>query len=74
MADRDAKDLPDARRAGERRIGLLHPHVHVLAAILQAAITQHRARKKAGLEKNLEPVADAEHRAAAARQMPSPRA
>src|SRR5205814_231967 len=45
--------------------GLLDAQVHVLAAVLQAAVAEHRARQQAGLEQYLKAVADAEHRAAA---------
>ena len=59
-----------AHARGERRVGLLDAHVHVLAAVLQAAVAQHRARQQARLEQNLKAVADAEHRAAAVGERP----
>src|SRR5260221_6999895 len=61
MADRNAQDLPGPRRAGERRLGLLDAQVDVFAAVLQAAIAEHRAGQQSRFEQDLKSVADAEH-------------
>ena len=68
VRDRDAQHLPGRAERGERRVGLLDAQVHVLAAELQPGVPQHRARQQAGLEQDLEAVADAEHRAALLRR------
>ena len=64
VADWNRQHLADRRRGRERRVVLLDAHMHVLAAIFQAFVAQHRAGQQAGLEQNLEAVADAEHRPA----------
>jgi hypothetical protein len=66
VPDRNAEHLPGARAGGERRVGLFDADVHVLASVLQPAVAQHRAWQQASLEQDLETIADAKHRAAAA--------
>ena len=70
VADRNPQHLADAGRRRERRVDLLDADVHVLAAVLQPAVAQHRAGQQPGLEQNLKPVADAEHRTAALGERP----
>ena len=65
VRDRNPQHLARVRAARERRVGLLDADVDVLAAELEAAVAQHRARQQARLEQDLEAVADAEHRTAA---------
>ena len=70
VRDRNAQHLALAARRGERRVGVLDPHVHVLAAEVQAVVAQHRAGQQPGLEQHLEAVADPEHRAAGVGKAP----
>src|SRR5207247_8223258 len=58
VSDRNPQHLAGARGARERRVDLLDAPMPMLAAVLQASIAQHRARKQAGLEEDLKTVAD----------------
>nr|ADI18668.1 hypothetical protein [uncultured Acidobacteria bacterium HF4000_26D02] len=62
MRDRQLQHLPDRGATGERRVGLLHTHVDVLAEKLQPAIREQRALEQTRLEQHLEPVADTDDR------------
>src|SRR3954453_18386228 len=64
MRDRNPKHLPFRGKRRERRVGLFDAYADVLAAKLQITISQHRAWEQPRLAKNLESVADAEHRPA----------
>src|ERR1700674_2833153 len=50
MADGNTEHLTHAGGARERRVGLLHSKVYVLAAVLQATIPEHRAREETRFE------------------------
>ena len=70
MADRNAQHLPDGGCARERRVRLVDADMHVLAAIFQPLVTQHRAGQQPRLEQDLKAVADAEYRPAAFGERP----
>jgi len=65
VSDRNPEDLTDLPLDGERRVNLFDSDVEVLTAILELAVLQHRARQQTGLEQDLKPIADSEHRSAA---------
>ena len=64
MLDRQPEQVALARRAGERRRGVVDPHVDALAYEGQRAIARQRAGQQMGLAQNLEAVADAEDESA----------
>src|SRR5260221_1893965 len=61
MRDRHANDLA-AQARGERRAVALDAHVHPVAAELEVAVADERARQESDLAEDLEPVARAEDR------------
>ena len=56
-------------RAGERRIGRLHPQRHRPADEFQPAIAHQRARQQPSFHQNLESVAHAQHQPARGREL-----
>src|SRR5579872_98690 len=66
VGDGDFQNLTCLRGAGERRVRVFDADIHVAADETQIAIAQHRAGEQARFKKNLKPVANAEHEAAAA--------
>ena len=73
VSDRNAEDLTDLPFEAERCIRLLDPHVDMLAAVLELAVSQHRARQQPRLEQHLKAIADAQHRSAALGKLPDRR-
>ena len=69
MRDRHADHLPGIVAARERRVGALHPQMHVVADEFQPRIAHQNAGQQAGLAENLKAVADAEHEAAIGREL-----
>jgi hypothetical protein len=65
---RDRQALARVAGRRERRVGALHRDVDLAADEPQADVRQQRAGQQAGLAEDLEAVADAEHRAAVARE------
>ncbi len=68
MRDGDFEDLALLRSVSERRIRLLDADVDVAADEAQAGVAHHGAGKEPGFTQNLKTVADAQDRAATARE------
>ena len=62
MSDRQAQELARRNLVRERRLGRDRVEENVFAAELQRAVTNQRPRQEPSFAKDLEPVADAEHK------------
>ena len=69
MGDRHAEDLSFLRGVGKRRVHRGDVQADFAADKLEAAIADERAGKQAGLDQNLEAVADAQHQSAGCREL-----
>ena len=68
MRHRHLQHLAHRVLIGERGVGLLHPEPHRAGDEAEPAVPHQRAGKQPGLAQNLEPVADAQDRAAFPRE------
>ena len=62
VGDRHPQDALAVGRRGERRLPPLDAQVDPLAVEREVRVPEHRSRQQAGLEQDLEAVADPEHR------------
>src|SRR5690606_11828981 len=69
VGDRNPQHLPLTILGGKGWRALLHPEVHRLRAELERSVPNQCSWQQAGLAENLEAVADADHEAAAVREL-----
>src|SRR5207253_2997102 len=69
VRDWDSEDLARSTIDRESTITLLDPQLHPLAAKLARRVSQQRSRQQTRLLKDLKAIADAEHEAAAVREV-----